>query len=163
MNIFFLDKSPKLSAQYQCNKHVIKMIVESAQLLSTAHRVLDGDKLVLPDDREQILYKATHINHPCAVWCRATYMNYRWLADHLEYLLDEYTLRYKKQHKSEDVYHALIDSPDCIEPEGFTTPPCCMPDEFKISDNYVDNYREYYRVDKAHLHAWKNRDKPNWI
>lgn len=163
MNIFFLDKNPELAAKYQCDKHVVKMILESAQLLSTAHRVLDGNKLVLSDDREQVLYKATHINHPSAVWCRATHGNYIWLADHFEYLLNEYTFRYNKRHKTEDYHKELIKAPDRIEPDKFTTPPCCMPDEFKISNDPVINYREYYKIGKSHLHKWTKREKPQWI
>lgn len=163
MNIFYLDKNPKLAAQYQCNKHVIKMIVESAQLLSTAHRVLDGKDLILDDDRNSVLYKATHINHPCTIWCRENSSNYNWLLKHLNYLLEEYTFRYGKMHKSKFVFEKLKDLPDSIIKQGQSEPPCCMPDEFKISNDPVINYREYYKIDKKHLHKWTKRERPEWI
>jgi len=92
MNIFFLDTDPKTAAQQHCDKHVVKMIIEYAQLLSTAHRILDGnlylDKTAngrnikrwrLDDYRESILYKASHINHPSAIWAREDLSHYQWL------------------------------------------------------------------------------------
>lgn len=163
MNIFFLDNDPKLAAQYQCDKHVVKMILESAQLLSTAYRVLDGKDLVLDGDKNNILYKATHINHPCAIWCRKTWGNYHWLSKHLEHLLNEYTFRYGKIHKCKSVYKELVMAPRCIDQEGKSKPPLCMPDEFKISDHPVISYREYYKIGKLHLHKWTKREKPQWI
>lgn len=171
MNIFYLDKDPQLAARYQCNKHVIKMIVESAQLLSTAHRVLDGIEYLenkrkrykLYDGREYILYKATHINHPCTIWCRQSKENYFWLFDHFKFLMEEYTHRYGKFHKCKDMMSFLIVPPESLKNEDFTTPPACMPDEYKISSNIVTNYREYYRNGKKHLLQWKIREKPEWI
>ena len=96
------------------DKHCVKMILEYAQLLSTAHRILDGTqsvglsktgrkqtRYVLPDDRESMLYSATHINHPSAIWCRQSAQNYLWLTDLLNFLCAEYTYRYGKTHKIE--------------------------------------------------------------
>jgi len=80
MNIFYLDKDPRICAENHCDKHCVKMILEYAQLLSTAHRVLDGDpNQELPDGRQDVLYKATHVNHPSAVWVRQNEANYKWL------------------------------------------------------------------------------------
>ena len=84
MNLFILNVDPIVAAQDQCDKHVVKMIVESAQMLSTVHRMLDGTETEkrsvsgktmtkyyeLSDDREDILYKACHFNHPCTIWTR---------------------------------------------------------------------------------------------
>ena len=112
MNIFFIDPNPTQAAEWMVDKHVVKMILESAQLLSTAHRILDGveyqgqsqsgrkaRRWKLLDQRENVLYSATHINHPSAVWCRASVENYNWLVDHFYALMGEYTYRYNKQHK----------------------------------------------------------------
>ena len=115
MNIFYLDKDPKIAAQYHNDKHVVKMILESCQLMSTAHRILDGTQSIglskterkvkrwtLPDEREQILYIAGHVNHPSAVWVRKNVDHYRWLFDLTYYLIYEYKYRYDgKYHKCE--------------------------------------------------------------
>ena len=114
MNIFYLDNDPRICAEMHVDKHVVKMILEYAQLLSTAHRVLDGDiviglsktgrkqtRYVLPDSRDSIMYSATHINHPSAQWVRQSFQNYIWLTDLLNFLCEEYTYRYGKVHKIE--------------------------------------------------------------
>ena len=111
MNIFYLDPDPRTCAEMHCDKHCVKMIIEYAQLMSTAHRVIDGTEYTdltangrrikrwrLDDDRESILYKASHINHPSAIWCRANYDNYVWLYRMWFYLCKEYTYRYGKVH-----------------------------------------------------------------
>ena len=96
MNIFYLDKNPKIAAQMHCDKHVVKMVLEYAQILSTAHRVIDGDEVA---DREG-LYKIAHKNHPSTAWARAGRGNYNWLSDLWGYLGNEYTHRYGKVHKA---------------------------------------------------------------
>lgn len=188
--------NPTLAAQYQVDKHVVKMIVETAQLLSTAHRVIDGlqvevtyktpDKVmplpfedttiikpgkvkkknvwILPDDRNDVLYACTHINHPSAIWCRESVENYNWLVDHLHALGQEYTYRYGKRHATiEKCFYPLQSPPHGLRDWDWTKPPCAMGPEFIISDDPVINYRNYYRLGKSALHAWKNRDKPFWI
>jgi hypothetical protein len=97
MNIFVLDNDTRLAALYHCDKHVVKMILETAQLLCTAHRELDGDERAA----RLSFYRATHKNHPCAKWARETRANYLWLYDLLKWLLHEYTFRYSKVHKVE--------------------------------------------------------------
>ena len=94
MNIFYLDKDPVIAAQMHCDKHVVKMILESAQLMSTAHRFLDGDRYA---DKNG-LYKLTHKNHPTAIWVRKSKENYMWTWNLLDALLQEYTKRYNKHH-----------------------------------------------------------------
>ena len=124
MNIFYISKDPVQAAEWMVDKHVVKMILESAQLLSTAHRILDGQETlgksktgrnvkrwILPDARESVLYSATHINHPSAIWCRRSVENYNWLADHMFALLYEYTYRYNKQHKIEGELSYMLQSP----------------------------------------------------
>jgi len=115
MNIFYLDNAPKLCAEMHVDKHCVKMILEYAQLLSTAHRVIDGTlvdgysktgrkqkRYVLSDSRDTTLYSATHINHPSAIWVRQSEQNYRWLFTLFCELLDEYTHRYGKLHACDD-------------------------------------------------------------
>ena len=183
MNIFYLDHSPVQAARWMVDKHVVKMILESAQLLSTAHRVLDGmEKIqekyvegslparyrkqkvwVLPDARESVLYKATHANHPSAVWCRTSVENYTWLSDHLYALLDEYTYRYGKRHKCSELAYVLQSPPKNLEAWDWTPMPSCMAEEFIVDKDPIMNYKNYYKVGKANLHKWTKREKPEWI
>jgi Pyrimidine dimer DNA glycosylase len=159
MNIFYVDEDPIVAAKSLADKHVVKMIVETAQLLSTAHHVLDDtDEHGIHDK----IYKKTHMNHPSAVWVRESLDNYLWAWDHLNSLLGEYTHRYGKIHKTEDVLWSLISIPYNIKEVGFTPPPQCMPDEYKTDDT-VTAYRNYYNHGKKHLHKWTNREPPAWI
>jgi hypothetical protein len=174
MNIFFLDSDPVACAQAHYDKHVVKMILEYAQLLSTAHRMTDGDEWTdktksgskikrwsLPDSREQILYKATHRNHPSAVWVRESRSNYLWLVDLFENLLSEYTHRYGKQHKTGELLETLKNPPENLEDVGYTRVAQAMPDECKRS-KAVDAYRNYYLTNKRELFSYTNRITPRW-
>lgn len=176
MNIFYLDSSPKLAAQYHCDKHVVKMILESAQLLSTAHRVLDGVQGVrvsasgrkikdwaLPDYRDSILYKATHVNHPSAIWTRQSLSHYKWLEDLFVELCKEYTYRYAKVHMCESkLVDLLALPPDNLAESPFSEPPQAMPDNCKVSGNAVRAYRNYYKEIKAEIAFWNYSPKPYW-
>lgn len=163
MNIFFLDEDPYVAAQMQVDRHVVKMILETAQILSTNHRILDGDEDgVLPDGRQEDFYRSTHRNHPSTIWARQSVENYNWLVDHFHGLLQEYTHRYKKEHKTGRLLFQLQSPPLALKDWDWTTPPSCMPEEYQIG-SYVDNYREYYRKGKAHLHKWTNREPPIWL
>lgn len=163
MNIFFLDENATAAAEMQADKHVVKMILETAQMLSTAHRVLDGDANgKLPDGREENFYRATHKNHPSAKWVRESVENYNWLVDHFQALLNEYTHRYGKQHKTGRLLYDLQSPPFALKDWDWTPPPSCMPDEYKVG-SLVENYREYYRKAKSHLHKWTKREPPNWL
>jgi hypothetical protein len=135
MNIFYLSRDPHEAAKLQCDRHVVKMILETAQLLSTAHVELDG---------EQVAYKATHKNHPSAVWARQNWQNYYWLQRHLGALGWEYFRRYGRVHKTiENHARALSRAPRAIPDGDFTDPPQCMPDECK-RDDAVLGYQVYY-------------------
>ena len=178
MNIFYLHHDTKICAEMHNDKHTIKMILEYAQLLSTAHRYLDGTqsvglsetgrkqtKYVLPDQRESILYSATHINHPSAVWVRHSVGNYFWLSNLLVELCKEYTYRYGKVHKTErdGLAHVLLKNiPHNIGNSGFTQPTPSMPDEVKIAGDSIISYRNYYINNKSHLAKWKKRPVPLW-
>jgi hypothetical protein len=178
MNIFYIDHNPQKCAEWAVDSHCVKMILESAQLLSTAHRVLDGVEYIdktktgrnvkrwrLPDDRDTELYSATHINHPSAVWCRESNNNYNWLWCYLDEHCKEYTYRYGKYHKVETsgLLQYLFATPKNIPLYPFTQPTPAMDTKYIISEDAVINYRNYYKYGKAHLHRWKNREAPEWI
>lgn len=181
MNIFYLDSDVKTCAQAHVDRHVVKMIVEYAQLLSTAHRVLDGTESIalsksgrrqkvwtLDDDREDNLYKASHINHPSARWARHCASNYYWLMELWLELLDEYHYRYGKHHATGRLIPYISRLPNKISTmHGFSPPWRAMPDQFKVSksnpDYCVESYRAYYNGAKTHIFRWKNRQTPKWI
>jgi hypothetical protein len=178
MNIFYIDYDPVACAEQMVDKHVVKMILETAQLLSTAHRVIDGEEYEgksasgrkakrwsLPDNRELVLYQATHVNHPSAVWCRYSNNNYNWLFCHFEALLKEYTYRYGKRHKVETsgLAYLLQSPPMNVRDWEYTPLPCAMAPEFIIGDDPVENYRNYYKQGKVHLHRWTKRERPPWM
>lgn len=175
MNIFYLHNQTKKCAEMHLDKHCVKMILEYAQLLSTAHRVLDGtlvnsvvdgrkkkQYILENDSMNNNVYKATHINHPSAVWVRQSKENYRWLYDLWIDLMREYNYRYLKEHACMKLMWYLIYTPKNIPDAPFTQPPCAMPDDCKISNNSIDNYREYYRVHKKHMANWTKRKVPSW-
>ena len=148
MNIFYLDSDPVKAAQIQYNKHVVKMILESAQMLCTAHHHYDNG--------DYVPYKKAHYNHPSTIWCRQNIKQYNWLYDHMIALGNEYKKRYNKTHlsitKCED---ALKIEPLGIDYNGFTQPPQCMPDEFK-NECSIKAYWNYYIGEK---HNVANKDE----
>ena len=140
MNIFYLDKNPVKAAQYSCDKHVVKMILESAQMLCTAHHHYNS--LV------NIPYKKAHYNHPSTIWTRESDEHYFWLFNHMMALGKEYTKRYGKIHLSiNKCFLPLYRLPNGIPSNGFTQPPQCMPDEFK-DECSVEAYWNYYIGEK---------------
>lgn len=178
MNIFHLDNDPVKAAQMMCDKHVVKMIVEYAQLMSTAHRVLDGteyyDKTkngrkikrwkLEPTAQERLLYKASHVNHPSNIWTRKSNDNYRWLYKHFQELCKEYTRRYGKIHMTQEKLSGqLWFSPKNIDQvEPLTEFAQAMPDSCK-KDDPVQAYRQYYVQEKAYMAKWTNREVPSWF
>lgn len=161
MNIFFLDKDPKLCSQYHCDKHLVKMVLETAQLLSTAHRVLDKDNL--DEYRDSNLYKETHTNHPCSKWLRVSTGNYQWLYQLFVELNREYTHRYGKEHLSGlKLLGVLYFCPDNLSMGELTPPALAMPDIYKVEDP-VQSYRSYYIAEKQTLLTYTKRIKPYWI
>ena len=176
MNIFYVDSDPVIAAQSLVDKHCVKMIVETAQLLSTAHRVIDGTPIVvrnengrkqtrwvLNDSRETKLYLATHINHPSAVWARTTSENYIWLFNHFVGLTEEYKYRYEKVHKATALIPVISKLPNNITIGKFHQPTVAMDDKYKVSDDSIQCYRNYYIHGKSHLFSWKKRQQPQWI
>ena len=177
MNIFYLDKDPATCAQMHVDKHCVKMILEYAQLLSTAHRVLDGTQsvrlsktgrkqtaFILPDSRESVLYSATHINHPSAIWVRQSESHYRWLFSLFIELMREYHYRYGKVHACMRLVSELNKPPKNIEfGNGFAEPTPAMPDHYKVAGNSIQSYKNYYLGDKQRMFSWKKRPVPQWI
>lgn len=163
MNIFVLDTNPQLCAQYHCDAHVRKMILEYAQMMRTAHYVLDGTTTIAGVP----LYKPTHINHPCTKWVRESLANYYWLACLWVDLCQEYEYRFRKIHLTElklstvipyNVPNKLIKDTETFIPDNFVQ---AMPDNCKRNDA-VEAYRTYYRTEKRHLAKWTNREVPPW-
>ena len=155
MNIFYLSSCPAEAAESHNDKHCVKMMVEYAQMLSTAHRELDGN---VPD----ILYKSTHKNHPSTIWTRSSKQHYDWLFRLFRMLSAEYTLRYGKIHKTwEKLGKILETSPKNIVENGWIDPPQCMPDHCKKTDT-IDAYRNYYLTEKASFSTWKTVRPPKW-
>lgn len=154
MNIFILDNNIEKIAQYHVDKHVVKMILESAQLLSSAVRTSGIDAG----------YKLTHKNHPCAIWARESLANWLWLTELTEALHNEWRFRFNhplgKVHKSWEVVQQLP-TPNLSEDIGLTPFVQAMPDQYKNEDA-VKAYRDYYIGEKAHLASWKKREQPEW-
>ena len=151
MNIFYLDSDPVKAAKVQYNKHVVKMILESAQMLCTAHHHYDNG--------HNVPYKKAHYNHPSTIWCRQNASQYMWLYDHMIALGKEYTKRYKKTHltitKCAEVLKQL---PPTIPETIFTEPPQCMPDQYKVIGDSLSAYWNYYEQEKQ-LIKGKNEQK----
>jgi hypothetical protein len=190
MNIFYLHDDPKTCAEMHLDKHCVKMILEYAQLLSTAHRMLDGKQYTDKtsgrsiqrwrmdnEGHEKLLFKASHINHPSAVWARSNFQNYYWLGQLLVELCAEYTHRYNKVHSvdASGLAHFLATyEPRNIPIGPFTEPPPAMPDHCKVPlvenkgvivDHYdsIASYKKYYLTEKRRFAVWTNRVMPDWF
>ena len=156
MNIFHLDKNPKICAEYHCDKHVVKMILETAQMLSTAYRKKFGDN----DD----LYKTAYPKHPMTIWVGDSGDNFFWSVQLLDQLLYQYTVRYKKVHKTIKISNLLHSKHKLWHTwkTEFTRPPLCMPDEYKC-DDYIQSYRNYYIGDKKRFARYTSVDTPEFM
>lgn len=155
MNIFILHESPGICASYHCDKHVVKMILESAQLLSSAIQISAGREW-------STLYKVTHRNHPCALWARESRENFRWLGLLALGLCYEYEHRYGKVHKSKDTILLAISMESKIPTGPFTPFVQCLPEDLKCQDPVLA-YRSYYCRDKAYMAKWTSRVAPSWF
>lgn len=182
MNIFYTNNEPKQCAIDHMDKHVCKMMTEYAQLLCTAHRVLDGKQFIDDSSGRKIkrwkldnpifdtaLHKATHINHPSAVWCRQSKENYLWLVSLMEALCKEYTYRYGKIYKGEreGLLELLKTPPNNLKSTRFTEPTPAMPDECKVPGDSIMSYRNYYISNKQRMASWSgkvnSRNAPVWF
>jgi hypothetical protein len=128
------------------------MILETAQLLCGTHWVLG----------KEAPYKLSHKNHPCSIWVRESFSNYLYLCELGLELCYEYTHRYGKRHKSQEIIEWCLANKPRINDIGFTEPPKAMPDEYK-TNSVVQSYRNYYMGAKSGFAVWKNRSTPNWF
>ena len=181
MNIFFLHKDPQWAANALCDKHVPKMLLESAQMLSTAvhqhqsefqKKLCDEEKKVTPNS----LYKSAYPNHPMTKWVGFSRANFKWALENAVFISQEYCKRFKKLHKSSRIINNIYDNnyiddiPVChfnsMKYNKFnmyiTEPPQCMPDEYKDKD-YVTAYRKYYQGEKEYFAKWERGvSAPDW-
>jgi hypothetical protein len=158
MNIFFLSRNPKQAARLHCDKHVVKMIIETAQLLYSSHWVLN------PEGLNENAYKLAHKNHPCSIWVRQSISNYMWLASLGWWLCKEYQYRYgeHKTHKSEEhIVWLLNNPPQSIPWLEFTNPSLAMPDEYKREDP-IESYKLYYIESKLKQRGIVKYTKREW-
>lgn len=186
MNIFFLSYDPRQAAQWHLDKHVVKMVTETAQLLSTAHRILDGKLILIPSTKREgrfkrhwqlpgeptpvddsdlsglLCYRATHPNVPLNLWVRQSSSNYNWLYQLFLELLKEYTYRYGRVHACSKLIDFLASPPKNIPRLVFVDPPAAMPDKYKINGDIVESYKRFYVGAKHEFAKWKVRPKPEW-
>lgn len=155
MNIFYIDKDPVFAAKQLCDKHIVKMQIESAQMLCTAHWENGGSAP----------YKRAHVNHPSTKWTRESIQHYRWLVDHGIGICEEYSRRYKKEHKTLSVLRWLMNNEPNIPDLGFKDPPQCMPEEYR-RENAIEAYKLFYAKDKVNIKKldWKKiNNQPEWV
>ena len=182
MNIFILSDDPVQAAQLQCDKHIVKMVLESAQMLSTAHRMLDGNvmkapsksgkrmvnKYVHPDlDMNEALYNAVHFNHPCTVWTMQSAKNYAWHFRHFIALCNEYKYRYGKTHMTDEKLRCVLAKyPENIPKKKQTPFALAMQNEPQciFPNDPVKSYRSYYKTKQERFKmVWTKRETPEWF
>lgn len=177
MNLFYLHKDPIQSAKMHCDKHVVKMIIEYAQMLSTAHRMLDGTQYTDTSSGRRIqrwkldnsnidsvLYKASHINHPSTRWVRENAIQYQYAYDMFTALCDEYTYRYGKIHLTDTKLRDLLNKiPNNITLGSYSEPPQCMPEDVKVQNDSISAYHKYYQEYKKDFAVWTARPTPEFM
>lgn len=179
MNIFILDNDPRKAAQMVCDKHVNKMVIESAQMMSTVHRMLDGTPYRaksksgkttqtyyrFDDERDELYYLAVHKFHGCTTWTAESKANYEWHYEHFCGLADEFTFRYGKKHKTFETLGQLLQKPPQNIPDigltdfylAMTAYPECM-----VEGDAVQSYHNFYHADKPFAKWEKGRSAPAW-
>ena len=153
MNIFVLDLDIETCARYHCDQHVVKMILESAQIACTA---LNKKGFETP-------YKSTHMKHPCVLWAGASFSNLQWLLKLARALNQEYRYRYQKAKDHSSL--AVIDQIQgmMFESIGLTEFPQAMPKQYKVLGDPVQAYRNFYVGEKLKFARWTRRRRPAWI
>lgn len=184
MNIFYLHEDPRQCAEWHIDKHVVKMPTEYAQLLSTAHRMLDGTlthitrvdalgrkrkvkRWIIDDERNENVYQAGHYNHPSARWVRESKSNYMFLFQLYTAVLAEHRVRYgwdKKPHGASKPWLWLMRAPNNIPDIGFTQMPQAMAEfpQCMVDGDPVQAYRNFYNVAKKKFATWRVREVPYW-
>ena len=177
MNLFYLHEDPKESAKLHLDKHVVKMVIEYAQMLSTAHRMLDGTQYTDASSGRRIqrwrldnsnmdgvLYKASHINHPSTRWVRENAIQYKYAYDMFTALCDEYTYRYGKIHLTYTKLRDLLNEiPNNITLGSYSEPPQCMPEDVKVQNDSISAYHKYYQEYKKDFAVWTARPTPEFM
>jgi hypothetical protein len=153
MNIFVLDRNIEKCAEFHCDQHVVKMILESVQMLCTA---LNKKGILTP-------YKSTHINHPCVLWVEHSFNNFCWLKNLTTALNDEYRFRFEKDvdHKSISVLRQIARYD--YESRGLTEFAQAMPDIYKVPGDPIKAYRQFYSGEKMSFAKWTKRSIPYWV
>lgn len=160
MNIFAIDYDPVKAAMHLHDRHVVKMTLESAQLISTTRRWFG--------DQNPLLYRSTHINHPSNIWLRESFNNYIWLCKHFKALCEEYRYRYRRSHKSEFIIGLMgdFDNDNMLPMTDIPQTPfaLAMPDKYKVKDP-VESYRNYYLAEKIQGNFWTMRryELDDWL
>lgn len=190
LNIFYLDHDPRQAAQFHCDRHVVKMCVETAQILSTVWHIVNeeeiGESWVPPppfgkryqvEEHEspaytrtlagQRIYRGTHRKHPSVLWAAESKANYEWLWRLGMHLAAEYAFRYERQHRTQGVLWTLEAVPPALPSAPRSEPPAVMPEQFLyIEDGIVHavpSYRRLYAEGKAGILSWKKREQPHWL
>ena len=154
MNIFALSLNPKEAAKWHVDKHIVKMPLETAQILCTVRRAYYDD--------ETAPYRSTHQNHPCCKWAAESVQNYVWLCILGIELCKEYTYRYHKKHKCQAIIEECLEKiHKKMQNKGRTRIDQAMPEYCKMDDSVLA-YRNYYVKEKSHLASWRSRDIPDW-
>ena len=158
MNIFILAPDPYNAAIQQCDAHIVKMILESTQILCNCH------------PQEVVPYKRTHYNHPCSVWARESIQNYCWLLDHTYHLLHEYTGRFMRRHKC----HSIVSLLPEFKCDTFAQTPFALaiPIECYVFSSSkkgeidaVASYRKYYKQKAKSMQRfyYTGREMPDFL
>jgi hypothetical protein len=161
MNIFVLDYDKKLAAKYHCDKHIVKMTTETAQMVSFTHRIINDNHL--PEFIMNI--SKSQVSHPCTKWARESYENFIWLCEFGMELYNEYQNRYNKPDKhqrSKNIFQWSLKNPPNLPKKGLTKFPLAMPDDVKTND-VVESYRNFYIKYKKDFAEWKHSEKPKWF
>ena len=152
MNIFFTSRNPVVAAQGLGDSHILKQILETAQLLDTAHNV------------SLVARPKSVFNNPCAMWARSSRENYTWLFQHFEELLNEYSYRFGKVHAYMKYVTHLQNVDGCkFSGFGWSDPPLIAPAIYQRLVEPTKVYRAYYRHGKKSLHHWTKRNPPGWL
>ena len=177
MNIFVLDYDISKNVQFYVDSHVRKMVIETAQMIETnlwidsifdysmPRKLNKKERDLLKETRLSIPnlfpYKPCHENHPCTIWARSSYNNYKYMLELFYVLLGEYKYRFGKENNTKRI---LLDDIEMFNPPriGLTEFALAIPDECKVGDS-VDSYRNYYVREKSHLFTWTKRGKPYWV
>ncbi|MBA8755322.1 MULTISPECIES: pyrimidine dimer DNA glycosylase/endonuclease V [Wolbachia] len=168
MNIFVLDENPVIAARMLCDKHIVKMPLETAQLLSNVFSTAlkaPNPFVSITNQNIEVPYKLTHKNHPCSLWARQSKGNFFWLIKYGRELCKEYTWRYKRKHKSEEVIDWCDSNKNLLVFQSTDIKPFvqALPDQYKSSHS-VKAYREYYLKEKMRFAKWeKGREVPDWL